>query len=156
MLPASSQVLAVVGLRLPLCVGTGLPCVPGVQRWLWDPRSQPHSLPGTHVGFHQVREAPVGLETAASGQPGPPSRPVGSLQVQTAGAEKMEIPLGAEPWAPTVHLCRLPRASVAVLANCGSQVLLPSVRLINIYGEALLPSQGIPSLSAHYKLLGTF
>ena len=135
------------------------------------------------------------------------------------------MPLGAEPWAPTMHLCRLPRASVAVLANHGSQVLLSPVHLINIYGEALvaqrlkrlrvrreiqvqslgredaleqematlsstlawkipwteepgrlqstgsqrvghdftftffhflLPSQGTPSLSAHYKLLGTF
>lgn len=92
----------------------------------------------------------------ASRQPGPPSLPVGCLQVQTTGADKVENPLGAEPRAPTVRLCRLPRASVAVLANCGSQVLLSSLHSINIYGEALLPSQGIPSLSAHHKLLRTF
>ena len=118
-----------------------------------EPATQP---PRDPRGLAPGQKCSCGAGDVASGQLGPPSLPVGSLQAQTAGADKMENPLGAEPREPTVHLCRLPRASVAVLANCGSQVLLSSLHSINIYGEALRPSQGIPSLSAHYKLLGTF
>lgn len=102
-----------VGQELPLCEAQ---CVFLGWRATWDPWSllqlrDPRGLaPGQRLLW---AVAPPASRT------GTPSPSVGSLQADH-GSEKMEIPLGAEPWAPPC-ISAFPRASVAVLARCGSR-----------------------------------
>ena len=95
-----------------------------------EPSTQP---PRDPRGLAPGQKCSCGAGDVASRQLGPPSLPMGSLQAQTAGADKMENPLGAEPWAPTVASLRTSQS----LCGSSGQLWVPSPAFFTAFNKHL-------------------